>query len=96
MGEQILAELIPAPAKAGTCDCDDIGQGNNCCYEADGPPEFWYYPFEGSNVFPGDSILLPLANPQVGDYYFELFQAQRIHSCESPNLELSWAVVAKP
>jgi hypothetical protein len=93
-GNQALAGLIPEPVKAESCNCDDIGQGNNCCYQA-GPPAFYYYPFEGTNVFPGEMIQLPLANQPATDHYFRLYQAQRIYSCEQPDLELSWAVVAK-
>lgn len=95
-GAQALGQLISPPVKAGSCNCDDIGQGNDCCYQADGPPEFWYYPFPSDDVFPGGSLLLPpLGDQGIADHYFRLFQAQRIRSCESQALQLSWAVTAK-
>jgi hypothetical protein len=94
-GLEIVGPLIPDPVKAGSCNCDDIGQGNDCCYQAEGPPDFWYFPFEGANVFPGDVLPISIPNQANLDHRFELYQAQRIRSCESQELQLSWALVAK-
>lgn len=94
-GADILAGVIPEPMKGSNCNCDDIGQGNECCYQAEGPPEFYYYPFANGDVHPGEFISVQITNQATADYYFELFQAQRINSCEAPDLQLSWAVVAK-
>lgn len=91
---EVLGDLIPAPAKAGNCNCDDVGQGNDCCYQAEGPPEFWYYPYEGTDLYPGDYAPLTLANQAATQHYFKVYQAERLHSCESHDLQLSWAVIA--
>jgi hypothetical protein len=97
-GIEMLGGVIPPPEKAGTCGCDEIGQGNDCCYGADTPPEFLQYPFESGPVLPGGSTELSLDNsgPDNLVHEFKLLQAQHIHSCESPDVQLSWAVLAKP
>jgi hypothetical protein len=93
-GIEMLAGAIPMPEKAGTCNCEAIGQGNDCCYGADTPPSFLGYEFESGPVLPGGSTELTLANSLGIGHTFELQQAQHIHSCESPDVELSWAVLA--
>lgn len=92
-GAQVLGDLLPEPQKAGSCNCDEIGQGNNCCYAADGPPEFWYYPFDGEQLFPGDFATIDISTQAGVQHSFEVYQAERIPSCESHDLQLSWAVV---
>jgi hypothetical protein len=91
----LVDSQLPEPMKAGNCNCDAVGQGNDCCYGADGPPEFWYYPFEGAQLFPGDSAPIDVPDPANLAHAFKLFQAQVLHPCESPERELSWAVVAE-
>jgi hypothetical protein len=75
--------------------CDDVGQGNDCCYMAPGPPEFWCYPFDSGNVFAGESVVFAIPDPANLTHVFEVFQAQVLHSCESHDLRLSWAVSAE-
>jgi hypothetical protein len=94
-GIQMLGAAIPMPEKAGVCNCDAIGQGNECCYGADTPPEFLAYPFESGPVLAGGSTEVDLGNSASFVHMFKLQQAQDIHSCESPDVELSWAVVAE-
>lgn len=94
-GMDLLAELIPEPDKALSCDCDAVGQANECCYAAPGPPEFWYYPFNGMSLFAGDYAPIELANQAGVQHYFKVFQAERIYTCENTELQLSWAVVAE-
>lgn len=95
MGAAMLGGSIPAPKKAGNCNCDDVGQGNDCCYAAPSPPEFWYYPIEGAQLFPGDYAPLTVPNVFGITHLLKLFQAQLLHSCESHDLQLSWAIVAE-
>ena len=64
-------------------------------YGADAPPEFLQYPFENGPVLPGGFTALPVTNSAGLTHVFKLLQAQHIHSCESSDLELSWAVVAE-
>jgi hypothetical protein len=94
-GAGALGGLIPAPMKAGSCNCDEVGQSNDCCYQADGPPEFYYYPFDGTQLFPGDYIQVSLANQPAAEHYFHVYQAQHVRGCENPEPQLSWAVKAK-
>jgi hypothetical protein len=96
-GIEMLAGAIPTPEKATVCNCDAIGQGNECCYGADTPPEFLAYPFESGPVLPGGSTEVSLSNSGTDNlvHMFELLQAQDINSCESPDVQLSWAVVAE-
>jgi hypothetical protein len=56
--------------------------------------EFWYYPLNGADLYPGNYALLPLANQGNIQHYFKVYQAERLHSCESHDLQLSWAVIA--
>jgi hypothetical protein len=95
MGAMMLAGSVPAPIKAGNCSCEDVGQGNDCCYMAEGPPEFWSYPLEGENVLPGGFAPLNVPNQLGLMHAFKLFQAQVLRSCENQELQLSWAVVAE-
>jgi hypothetical protein len=94
IGATMLGAPIPAPLKAASCNCDDIGQSNDCCYMAMSPPEFWYYPLDGATLFPGDDAVLDVPNQAGLVHAFKVFQAQLLHSCENPDLQLSWAVVA--
>ncbi|HVI03795.1 MAG TPA: hypothetical protein VM869_34115, partial [Enhygromyxa sp.] len=95
-GAAVLGDAIPEPLKAASCNCDAVGQGNDCCYQAEAPPEFWYYPFDGQELFPGDYAPLTLSNQAGLQHVFKVYQAERLHSCESHELELSWAVIAQP
>jgi hypothetical protein len=95
VGLQMVGGSIPAPMKAGNCNCEDVGQDNDCCYMASGPPEFWFYPFENKQLFPGDTVEIDIPDSANVSHLFEVFQAQVLHSCESHDLQLSWAVVAK-
>jgi hypothetical protein len=92
-GVELLADVIPEPLLAGNCNCDDVGQGNDCCYQ-NNPPEFWYYPFEAGDVDPGEELPVMLANSNSAEHVFKLFQAELIHTCENDERQLSWAVVA--
>ena len=94
LGQETLAGSIPEPVEVGNCNCEDIGLGNDCCYQANTPPQFWGYPWGDEVLRPGDYGLLPLANQAGLEHYFKVFQAERIYSCEQPELALSWAVVA--
>jgi hypothetical protein len=94
-GAEFLAGQIPAPKKGGSCNCDAVGQSNECCYTAPNAPEFWYYPFAQANVYPGGYEVLPFTNSQGLSYYFKLFQSQKLYGCENPDLDLSWAVVPR-
>jgi hypothetical protein len=94
MGAAMLGSSIPAPVKAGTCNCDDVGQGNDCCYMAASPPEFWAYPLDGMQLFPGDYAPLAVPNQLGLTHVFKPFQAQVLHACEDAQRQLSWAVVA--
>ena len=91
-GQDILAGIIPQPKLAGGCNCEEVGQANDCCYVAE-PPEFYYYPFNGFDLFGGDYAEFDLANFPLG-YFFKVFQAERVPSCEGDSLQLSWAVTA--
>lgn len=94
-GTAALGGAIPAPAMAGTCSCDEVGQADDCCDQAPSPPEFWYYPFANMDVYPGDETPLVVPNLNTAQLHFELFQAELLHSCEIQGLQLSWAVVAE-
>lgn len=90
-----LNDLIPDPVKVANCNCDEVGQGHSCCYEAPSPPEFWGYPWDGGVVLPGQHAELEIQNPQGLGHLFKVIQAQRLYECESQGqLALSWAVVA--
>jgi hypothetical protein len=92
----MLGGLIPDPLLAGTCSCEEVGHADDdCCLQADGPPEFWYYPFANVDVFPGDSVPLSLPSQLGLQYAFELFQAERIPGCNTTGFQTSWAVVAE-
>lgn len=54
-----------------------------------------YYPFEGGQLFPGDSAPLSVPNQLGITHVFKLFQAQLLRACESQDLQLSWAVLAE-
>lgn len=95
-GAVALAGLIPDPVKVGNCNCDDVGQSHDCCYQAETPPEFWAYPWGDLLLQPGDSAPITLANQAGIQHVFEVFQAQRLHDCENPERALSWAVFADP
>jgi hypothetical protein len=90
---EFLADVIPEPLLAAAhCNCEDVGQGNDCCYQAT-PPEFWYYPFEKADVFAGGEVSVTLTNSNDLQHVFKLFQAELIHTCENHDRQLSWAVV---
>lgn len=95
VGRMRLGSLIPDPLKGVSCGCDDIGQGNDCCYTAMGPPEFWYYPFQDEELFAGQSAPIDIPNQSGIVHAFKVIQAQVLHSCESHDLQTSWAVVAE-
>jgi hypothetical protein len=95
-GIEVLGDSIPAPEKAGNCNCEDVGQGNDCCYQAEGPPEFWYFPYEGAQLYPGDFAPMSLANQPSVQHYFKVYQAENLRSCASQELQVSWAVVIDP
>jgi hypothetical protein len=94
-GVAVLGNLIPEPMKAGSCNCDDVGQSNDCCYQAEGPPEFFYYPINGTQLFPGDFTQVSLDNLASTEHYFHVYQAQHVRGCENPDPQFSWAVKAK-
>ncbi len=91
-GADVLGEKIPAYEKAGSCNCDSINAGDDCCYNSQDPPSFFTYPWNGQRLYPGDAGALQLQF--APEYKFEIFQAQHIHSCERPDAEISWAVRA--
>jgi hypothetical protein len=94
-GLDLLAGAIPEPMPELSCNCDAIGQGNDCCYQGD-PPSFWYYTIEGQDVHPGEDAPLDLADPTGLEHSFQLFQAEHIPGCQDVELQLSWAVVVVP
>jgi hypothetical protein len=98
MGLATLTGVIPVPIKVATCDCADIGQVgqvDDCCDQAASPPEFYGYPFGNTLVLPGEELMISLPNQAEADYYFRLFQAERLNTCQGPERALSWAVTAK-
>lgn len=92
----LVEALIPNPVLGGICECGQVGLGGDgCCLDA-APPEFWYYPVDGQQLFAGDSIeiLLPNANLPIT---FEVFQAERIADCVNDSgALLSWALTDVP
>jgi hypothetical protein len=94
MGFATVSGLIPEPIEVASCSCDAVGQSNECCYEADSPPEFLAYPWDDELLLPGDSAPITIPNQAGADHDFEVFQAERLNACESSGRSLSWAVLA--
>jgi hypothetical protein len=94
-GAMLLGDKIPAPLEGFACDCETVGQANDCCYEGD-PPAFFYYPFAGHDVYAGDYIELAYPNQAGLTHYFKVFQAEHVRTCDNDQLQLSWALVGEP
>jgi hypothetical protein len=92
----LVEALVPKPVLAGTCACGQVGFGEgSCCLDAT-PPEFWYYPVAGQQLFAGDSLEIPLPNTDLS-IDFMVFQAERIAGCVNGSGPLlSWALTDVP